>query len=61
MANRIELTFTPAGPDATEVVLTHTGLDRHGDLAARLHAAPDGPSPGATLGNYAAAVARAGE
>jgi uncharacterized protein YndB with AHSA1/START domain len=61
MASRIELAFTPAGPGATEVVLTHAGLDRHGDLAPRLHAALDGPSPGETLGNYATTVARDGE
>ncbi|HVB26475.1 MAG TPA: SRPBCC family protein [Mycobacteriales bacterium] len=29
--SEVEITFTPSGPDRTDVVLTHRRLDRHGD------------------------------
>lgn len=57
-ASRITIEFHPAGPDATEVVLTHTQLYRHGALADTIHAAVAGEGPGATLQHYAGAVAR---
>jgi uncharacterized protein YndB with AHSA1/START domain len=57
-ASRISLDFTAAGPDATEVVLTHTELRRHGDFAVTLRSALDGPNPGESLGRYAAVVSR---
>lgn len=57
-ASLIEVDFIARGPATTEVALTHARLDRHGDAAAGIHAALDGPSPGATLEQYAAVVAR---
>ena len=57
-ASRIEFTLTAAGPAHTTVVLTHTDFHRHGQAAAQIHAAVDGPSPGDTLAHYARTVAR---
>jgi deoxynogalonate / 12-deoxyaklanonic acid monooxygenase len=50
--------FTAAGPGATEVTLTYTHLDRHGEAAAMIRAAVAQPAPGDSLERYAAAVAR---
>lgn len=49
--------FRPAGPSATEVSLTYTQLDRHGEMAPLIRAAVSNPSPGDTLHRYAAVVA----
>jgi uncharacterized protein YndB with AHSA1/START domain len=57
-ASLIEFAFTEAAPGRTTVVLTHSQFHRHGEAAAQIHAAVDGPSPGDTLGRYAEAVAR---
>jgi uncharacterized protein YndB with AHSA1/START domain len=59
-ASHVELEFIAIGPDVTQVRLTHSQLHRHGDLAATIHAAVDGPGPGDTLTTYARAVARRG-
>lgn len=58
-ASLIIVEITELGPDRSEVALTHARLDRHGDAAPTIHAALDGPSPGATLAQYAEVVARA--
>jgi uncharacterized protein YndB with AHSA1/START domain len=50
--------FTPAGPAATEVVLTYTRLERHGEMADALRAALAAPGPGDSLQRYADVVAR---
>lgn len=57
-ASFIEVDFEPAGPGTTLVALTHSGLHRHGDIAASIHAALDGPEPGETLAKYRDVVAR---
>lgn len=57
-ASFIEVDFRPAGSGHTEVALTHSRLHRHGEAAARIHAALDGPSPGDTLAKYADLVAK---
>jgi len=58
-ASRIRAEFRPAGQDSTEVVLTYTELDRHGDFAAQLRAAIEAGDPGESLQNYADLAARA--
>ncbi len=50
--------FAPAGPAATEVVLTCTHLDRHGEMAGAIRAAIATPGPGDSLQRYADVVAR---
>jgi uncharacterized protein YndB with AHSA1/START domain len=57
-ASVIVAEFTPAGPSATEVVLTYTHLERHGDLADTLRAAIATPGQGDSLERYAEVVAR---
>jgi uncharacterized protein YndB with AHSA1/START domain len=58
LASLIEVDLVALGPSRTEVALTHARLDKHGDAAPGIRAALDGPSPGATLEQYAAVVAR---
>jgi uncharacterized protein YndB with AHSA1/START domain len=57
-ASVIVVEFNPAGADATEVVLTYTQLDRHGEMAGLLRSAINNPGPGDTLHRYADVVAR---
>jgi len=57
-ASLIIVIFRECGSNSTEVALTHAALDRHGEAAQGIHAALDGPSPGATLAQYAEVVAR---
>lgn len=56
-ASVIEVEMTAVGETHTAVALTHAQLHRHGDAAARIHAALDGPSPGDTLAQFARVVA----
>jgi heme-degrading monooxygenase HmoA/uncharacterized protein YndB with AHSA1/START domain len=51
-ASFIEVDFAAAGPAVTTVTLTHSGLDRHGEIAGQIRAALDGPAPGETLRKY---------
>jgi uncharacterized protein YndB with AHSA1/START domain len=55
-ASEIVVTFTPDGPDRAVVELAHVKLYRHGEWAASIHAALDGPSPGDTLAKFASLV-----
>lgn len=57
-ASLIVVEVTALDDDHAEVALTHAALERHGSAAAAIHAALDGPSPGATLEQYAQVVAR---
>lgn len=57
-ASVIVVEFNPAGADATEVVLTYTQLDRHGDMAGTIRSAITNPGAGDTLQRYAEVVTR---
>lgn len=57
-ASVIVVDFNPSGPDATEVVLTYTHLERHGEMAPVIRAAIAGPGSGGTLDQHAEVVAR---
>jgi uncharacterized protein YndB with AHSA1/START domain len=57
-ASVIVVEFAPAGPDATEVSVTYTHLDRHGEMAGMLRGAIENPGPADTLQRYADVVAR---
>jgi heme-degrading monooxygenase HmoA/uncharacterized protein YndB with AHSA1/START domain len=57
-ASLIKVDFEPVGPSATRVSLTHAELHRHGEAAAAIHAALNGPDPGETLERYREVVRR---
>jgi uncharacterized protein YndB with AHSA1/START domain len=58
-ASVIIVEFIPSGTDATEMVLTYTHLERHGEeMAQLLRSALETSSPDDTLHRYAQAVAR---
>jgi uncharacterized protein YndB with AHSA1/START domain len=57
-ASVIVVEFRPAGPAATEVAVTYTHLDRHGEMAPVIRSAIASAGPGSTLDRYAAVVAR---
>jgi uncharacterized protein YndB with AHSA1/START domain len=58
-ASVIVAEFSPAGTDATEVTLTYTHLERHGEeMAKMIRAAVGAAGQGSTLERYAEAVAR---
>jgi uncharacterized protein YndB with AHSA1/START domain len=57
-ASVIVAEFSPAGADRTEVTLTYTHLERHGDMAGIIRSAVSNPGPGDTLHRYAAVAAR---
>jgi hypothetical protein len=57
-ASVIEVEFNPAGTDATEVVLTYTHLERHGEMAPTLRAAIGNPGPASAVQRYAEAARR---
>lgn len=57
-ASVIIVEFHSSGVDATEVVLTYTHLDRHGEMAPVIRSAVENPSPDDTLHRYAEVVAR---
>jgi uncharacterized protein YndB with AHSA1/START domain/heme-degrading monooxygenase HmoA len=57
-ASFIEVDFTATGPSTTSVSLTHSGLERHGEIAGQIRAALDGPEPGETLRKYHEVVTR---
>jgi uncharacterized protein YndB with AHSA1/START domain len=59
-ASVIVVDFAPAGLDTTEVTLTYTHLDRHGEMADVIRSAISSPGPG-TLDRYAEVVTRHAE
>ena len=54
----IVVEFNPASANATQIVLTYTHLDRHGEMAEPIRSAISNPGPGSTLHRYAQVVAR---
>jgi uncharacterized protein YndB with AHSA1/START domain len=57
-ASVIVVEFSPAGTGATEVTVTYTHLERHGEMAEAIRSAISDPGPGDTLHRYAEAVRR---
>jgi uncharacterized protein YndB with AHSA1/START domain len=57
-ASVIVVEFNPAGTDSTEVVLTYTHLERHGEMAPMLRAAIGNPGSGSAVERYAEAARR---
>ncbi|HEY1914903.1 MAG TPA: hypothetical protein VGH27_04935 [Streptosporangiaceae bacterium] len=57
-ASVIVVSFSPSGMDHTEVTLTYTHLDRHGEMEPVIRAAIGTPGPSDTLARYAELVAR---
>ena len=57
-AGVIVVEFSPAGPDSTEVVITYTHLERHGEMAPMIRAAIAHPGPGSAVRRYAETVKR---
>ncbi|MFD9443915.1 SRPBCC family protein [Streptomyces sp. NPDC060006] len=55
-ASEIEVDFEPAEGGGTKVTLAHVKLHQHGEGAARIFAALDGPPPGETLERFERAV-----
>jgi uncharacterized protein YndB with AHSA1/START domain len=57
-ASVIVVEFRAAGAGGTEVVVTYTHLDRHGEMAGQLRSAIENPQGGDTLARYADVAAR---
>jgi uncharacterized protein YndB with AHSA1/START domain len=57
-ASVIVVEFSPAGAGATEVAVTYTHLDRHGEMAGVIRSAIGNPGAGDTLRRYAEVMAR---
>jgi uncharacterized protein YndB with AHSA1/START domain len=57
-ASVIVVEFNPAGTGSTEVVLTYTHLERHGEMAPALRAAIGNPDSGSAVERYAQAARR---
>jgi uncharacterized protein YndB with AHSA1/START domain len=57
-ASFIEFSFHEEGSRRTRVELTHSEFHRHGEAAAAIRAAVDGPSPGETLARYGEVVSK---
>ena len=57
-ASVIVVEFNPAGLDSTEVVITYTHLERHGEMAPMIRAAIANPGPGSAVQRYAETVKR---
>jgi uncharacterized protein YndB with AHSA1/START domain len=57
-ASVIVAEFSPAGAETTEVTLTWTHLERHGEMAGAITSAINNPGPGDTLHRYAETVTR---
>lgn len=57
-ASVIVVEFSPAGTQATEVTVTYTHLERHGEMAEAIRSAISSPGPGDTLHRYAHAVTK---
>jgi heme-degrading monooxygenase HmoA/uncharacterized protein YndB with AHSA1/START domain len=56
-ASEIAVEFQPDGASRTVVSVEHRCLEAHGEHAAAIHRALQGPSPGDTLAQYAKAIA----
>jgi uncharacterized protein YndB with AHSA1/START domain len=57
-ASVIVVEFNPIGTESTEVILTYTHLERHGEMAPALRAAIGSPRSGSAVERYAEAARR---
>jgi uncharacterized protein YndB with AHSA1/START domain len=56
-ASEIAVEFEADGPGRTQVSVEHRCLEAHGEYAAAIHRALQGPNPGDTLAQYSKAIA----